>query len=129
MIPVPTSHENILTARSFANVATVDGDGVPQVTPVWFSTENEYILINSALGRKKDRNLRRNPAVALSIQDPEDPYRYLGIQGEVVEISEEGAEAHIHALAQKYWGRPFDLPPGQIRVIYKIKPLRIWTEA
>ena len=129
MVPVPTSHENILTARSFANVATVDGDGVPQVTPVWFSTKNEYILINSAAGRKKDRNLRRNPAVALSIQDPADPYRYLGIQGEVVEITEEGAEAHIHALAQKYWGRPFDLPPGQTRVIYKIKPLSVWTEA
>ena len=129
MTSIPESHQYILLARAFANVATVSAAGLPQVTPVWFSTDGEFFLINSAKGRKKDRNLRSNPAVALSIQDPDDPYRYLGIQGEVVDITEEGAADHIHALAQKYWGRPFDLPPGQIRVIYKIKPSRVWTEA
>ena len=129
MTSIPESHEDILQKRSFASMATVDGKGVPQVTPVWFSIEDGYILINSAKGRKKDRNLRENPDVALSIQDPDDPYRYLGIQGRVVEFIEEGAAEHIHALAQKYWGRPFDLSLTQIRVIYKIRPSRVWTEA
>jgi len=86
-------------------------------------------LINSQKGRKKDRNLCARPRIGISIQDPDDPYRYLGIQGEVVEIIEEGAVAHIHALAHKYWGRDFDvLPPDQVRVIYKIAPVRVWTE-
>jgi PPOX class probable F420-dependent enzyme len=127
MTLIPESYQDILGKRSFAHVATVDAEGTPQVTPVWLSYDGQYILINSAKGRKKDRNLRARPRVALSIQDPDDPYRYLGIQGTVVEITEEGAEVHIHELAEKYWGRPFDLPDGQVRVIYKIRPDRVWT--
>ncbi len=127
MTNIPDSHQDILDKRSFAHVATVDAEGSPQVTPVWVSYDGEHVLINSAKGRKKDRNLRERPRVALSIQDPENPYRYLGIQGAVVEITEEGAEAHIHELADKYWGRPFSLPEGEVRVIYKIRPDRVWT--
>ena len=84
MTPIPESHQDILDKRAFAHVATVDAEGNPQVTPVWVSFDGEYVLINSAKGRKKDRNLRERPNVALSIQDPENPYRYLGIQGVVV---------------------------------------------
>lgn len=126
-MPIPPSHEDILRKRSFAQVATADKDGIPQVTPVWVDSADGYILINTAKGRKKDRNLRQNPNVAISIQDPEDPYRYVGIQGRIAESTEEGAVEHIHALSQKYWGRDFDIPDGQIRVIYKIEPVRSWT--
>ncbi len=120
MTAIPASHEDILSKKAFAHVATVDADGTPQVTPVWFEYDGEYLLINSEKGRKKDRNLRARPQVAISIQDPDDPYRYLGIQGEVVEITEEGAADHINALAHKYWGRDFHvLTPDQVRV---------WTE-
>ena len=129
MTAIPASHEDILYKKGFAQIATVDEDGAPQVTPVWFDYDGEYVLINSAKGRKKDRNMRARPQVAISIQDPDDPYRYLGIQGEVVEITEEGAAAHIHALAHKYWGRDFHvLTPDQVRVIYKVAPVRVWTE-
>lgn len=127
MVPIPPSHEDILRKRAFAQVATADKDGIPQVTPVWVDSEDGYILINTAKGRKKDRNLRQNPNVAISIQDPDDPYRYVGIQGRVVEITEEGADEGIHALSQKYWGRDFDIPDGQVRVIYRIAPIRAWT--
>jgi PPOX class probable F420-dependent enzyme len=104
-------------------------DGSPQVTPVWFDFDGSHIRINSAKGRVKDRNLRRNKKVALSIQDPDNPYRYLGILGEVVEITERGADEHIDALAKKYLGQdryPFR-GAGEVRVIYRIRPDRAST--
>ncbi len=129
MSTIPASHVDILHKRAFAHVATVGTSGSPQVTPVWVDYDGEHVLINSAKGRTKDRNLRANPKVAVSILDPDDPYRYLGLQGEVVEITEEGAFEHIHQLAHKYWGRPFGpLADGEVRVLYKIKPTRVWTK-
>lgn len=128
MTKIPASHMGIVDKRSFAHVATVNDNGVPQVTPVWVDHDGDYILINSQKGRKKDRNMRQNAQVALSIQDPDDPYRYLGIQGRVVAITEEGAEAHIHQLSRKYHGHDYrNLKPGDVRVIYKIEPTRVWT--
>ena len=85
--------------------------------------------VNSAKGRVKDKNMRRDKKVALSVQDPENPYRYLAMRGEVVEITEEGADAHIDALAKKYLGKdkyPFR-GPGEVRVIYKIRPVNVHT--
>ena len=127
MTQIPASHRDILEKKSFAHVATVDANGVPQVTPVWVDFDGELVWINSATGRKKDRNLRARASVAISVQDPDNPYRYLGMQGEVVEITEEGGAAHIHKLSRKYNGRDYDLPADQTRVIYKIKPTRVWT--
>jgi PPOX class probable F420-dependent enzyme len=128
MIKIPESHREILEKRSFAHIATVDANGMPQVTPVWIDYDGEYILVNSQQGRKKDRNMRKRSQVALSILDPDDSYRYLGIQGRVVDITEEGAEAHIHKLSRKYTGHDYrNLKPGDQRVIYKIEPTRIWT--
>jgi PPOX class probable F420-dependent enzyme len=127
MTQIPESHADILRKRSFAHVATTNADGSPQVTPVWVDYDGEYILINSAAGRKKDRNMRARPQVAISVQDPDNPYRYLGIEGVVAEITEQGAAAHIHALSQKYHGRDYDLSSGETRVIYKIRPTRAWT--
>jgi PPOX class probable F420-dependent enzyme len=101
-------------------------NGSPQVTPVWFDFDGTHIRINSAKGRVKDRNMRRDPRVALSLIDPENSYRYLEIRGRVVDITETGAVAHIDALAKTYMGLdtyPFH-QPGVTRVIYKIEPLR-----
>jgi PPOX class probable F420-dependent enzyme len=107
--------------KSFAFLATTMADGSPQVTPVWFSTEKDLLLINSAKGRTKDRNMRTRPQVALIIMDPTKPYRYIQIRGKVVEITEEGARDHINALSKKYTGNDgFPVPEGDIRVIYKI---------
>lgn len=128
MVPIPSSHEDILHKRSFANLATVDERRRPHVTPVWVDYDGKYILINSAKGRKKDRYMRAHPYVGLSILDPDNPYRYVGIQGVIVEVTEEGAEEHINKLAQKYWGRGYgQLPAGEVRVMYKIKPEKVWV--
>ncbi len=121
---IPSSHLDLFEKKAFANLATVMPDGTPQVTPIWFDWDGKHLLVNSARGRIKDRNMRRNPAVAVAILDPENPYRYLEVRGRVVEITEKGAEEHIDALAKKYLG--VDKYPyraaGEVRVIYKIKP-------
>jgi PPOX class probable F420-dependent enzyme len=104
-------------------------DGSPQVTPVWVDLEDGFIRVNTAKGRVKDKNMRRNKKVALSIADPENPYRHIAVQGEVVDITEHGADAHIDSLAKKYLGKdkyPFR-QPGEQRVIYKIRPGKIAT--
>jgi PPOX class probable F420-dependent enzyme len=120
---------DLFSKQAFAHLATLMPDGSPQVTPVWCDFDGAYVRVNSAKGRVKDKNMRRNKKVALSVQDPENPYRYLAIQGEVVEISEEGADAHIDSLAKKYLGKdsyPFR-GPGEVRVIYKIRPVNVHT--
>jgi PPOX class probable F420-dependent enzyme len=126
---IPATHRDLLTKKTFAHLATIMKDGSPQVTPVWFDTDGPYVRVNSAVGRLKDKNMRRDPHVALSILDPDNAYRYLEIRGRVVDITEEGGAAHIDALAKKYMGLdtyPMH-QPGVARVIYKIEPLRFST--
>ncbi len=122
---IPEKYRDLFSKRAFASLATLMPDGSPQVTPVWCDLENDdMVVINSAKGRQKDRNLRRDPRVALAIIDPENPYRYLEIRGKVVEITEQGAAAHIDKMAKKYLGvdkYPYG-QPGEVRVMYKIKP-------
>ena len=110
-----------------ANLGTVMADGTPQVTPVWFDWDGTHIRVNSAKGRLKDLNMRARAAVAVSIVDPDNIYRYLSIRGRVVEVTEQGADAHIDALAKKYLGKdkyPFRRA-GEVRVTYKIRSGRI----
>lgn len=127
MATIPESHRDIFNKRAFAHVATVSEQGVPQVTPVWVEYDGDHVLINSAKGRKKDRNLRAQPVIALSIQDPDNPYRYVGLQGKIVEITEAGGYDHINKLSHKYGDQDYPKNPGEIRVIYKIAPTRVWT--
>jgi PPOX class probable F420-dependent enzyme len=124
---IPEQFKDLFRKKAFANLATLMPGGRPQVTPVWCDLEGSHIRINSAKGRLKDKNMRRNKNVALSIFDPDNPYRHLAIQGEVVDITEQGADEHIDALAKKYLGKdkyPFR-QPGEVRVIYKIRPDRV----
>jgi PPOX class probable F420-dependent enzyme len=126
---IPESHQDLLKddVRAFVYLATVMADGSHQVTPVWFSADEKYILINTAQGRIKDRNMRARPAVALCIADPDKPYRYLQIRGKVVENTTDGADDHIDRLAFKYTGNPKyqNRMPGQTRVIFKIVPEKV----
>jgi len=126
---IPEKFRDLLTKKAFASLATIMQDGSPQVTPVWFDFDGAHLRINSAKGRVKDKNMRRNRRIALAIQDPENPYRYLGVRGTVEEITETGADAHIDSLAKKYLGQdryPYR-QPGEVRVIYRIRPDRVST--
>jgi PPOX class probable F420-dependent enzyme len=126
---IPEEFKDLFGKVAYANIATVMPDGTPQVTPVWFDYDGNYLRVNSAKGRVKDKNMRRNKNVALSIQDPDNAYRYLAVRGKVDEITEEGADAHIDSLAKKYLGKdkyPFR-GPGEERVIYKIRPEKVST--
>ncbi len=121
---IPEKYRDLFSKRAFASLATLMPDGSPQVTPVWCDLEDDLVIINSAKGRQKDRNLRRDPRVALALIDPENPYRYLEIRGKVVEITEQGAAAHIDKMAKKYLDvdkYPYG-QPGEVRVMYKIRP-------
>jgi PPOX class probable F420-dependent enzyme len=126
---IPEQFKDLFGKVAFAHLATLMADGSPQVTPVWVDYDGAHVRVNSAKGRIKDKNMRRDKRVALSIQDPENPYRYLAIRGEVVEITENGADAHIDALAKKYLGKdryPFR-SSAEVRVIYKIRPDKVST--
>jgi len=127
MTTIPSGFTDLLSKKAFASLATLNADGSPQVTPVWFDWDGAHIRVNTAKGRVKDKNLRRNPAVALAIMDPDNPYRYLQVRGRVARVTEAGADAHIDALAKKYLGK--DTYPyrkaGEVRVIFSIAPERV----
>jgi PPOX class probable F420-dependent enzyme len=128
---LPDKFADLLQKKAFANLATLNSDGSPQVTPVWVDYDGKYVRINSARGRQKDKNIARDPRVSLAIQDPENPYRYLEIRGKVVEATEKGADDHINKLAKKYLGKD-EYPyrqAGEKRVLYKIEPLKFSSNA
>ena len=129
MVEIPEKAQYLLKweTKAFAFLALTLKDGSPQVTPVWFDWDGSHLRINSAKGRVKDRNMRRTPRVALAILDPDNPYRHLAIRGRVVEVTEQGADAHIDALAKKYLGqdRYPHRRPGEVRVIYRVQPERV----
>ena len=117
----------LIEGKNFANLATLMPDGSPQVTPVWIDYEGEIILVNTAEGRVKTKNVARDPRVALSIYEQENPYRKVLIRGKVVEITKSGAEDHIDKMAMKYRGLakyPWR-EPGISRILIKVKPSTI----
>ncbi len=127
MTDIPSGFKDLLEKKAFASLATVNADGTPQVTPVWFDRDGRQIRINTAKGRIKDKNLRSRPAVALAIMDPDNPYRYLQIRGRVASVTEMGADAHIDSLAKKYLGKdgyPYR-KADEVRVIFTITPDRV----
>jgi PPOX class probable F420-dependent enzyme len=123
LTPIPASHLDLLERPYVAALATTLPNGTPQVTAVWFIYNADgTIAFNSAAGRLKDRAIRANPYVALMVLDPSNPLRYIQVRGPVVEISEEGAAEHMDTLSQRYDGKPFNRPPGQVRVRYLVAP-------
>ena len=121
---IPESHLDLFKKKAFAHLATLMPGGQPQVTPVWVDYDGRHVLVNTAAGRQKDKNLQRDGRVALSIIDPDNPYRYLEVRGRVVERSGDGADQQIDAMAMKYLGKekyPFR-QPGEVRTLYKIEP-------
>ena len=129
MMPIENWEEakKLIEGKNFANLATLMPDGSPQVTPVWVDREGEVILVNTAEGRVKTKNVARDPRVAISIFDQNNPYRKVVIRGKVIEVTKEGAEDHIDKMAMKYRGLakyPWH-QPGISRVLIKIIPSSI----
>jgi PPOX class probable F420-dependent enzyme len=125
MTGIPAGFLDLLTGKkAFANIATLQPDGSPQVTPVWFDYTNGVIRVNTAKGRVKARNMSVGSKVALSIMDPDNAYRYIQIRGTVTKEATDGAIAHIDSLAKKYLDK--DVYPWHsdkdMRVIYEITP-------
>ena len=126
MAVIPQQYLDLVTnKKAFAHLATLMKDGSPQVTPVWLDFTDGMIRVNTARGRVKDRNLKVGSRVALSVADPDNPYRYVQVRGKVTKETEQGADAHIDSLAKKYMGvdsYPFR-NAAEKRVIYYIEPL------
>ena len=119
-------YRDLFGKKAFAHLATIMPDGSPQVTPVWFDFDGTHFRVNSARGRVKDRNMRRNASVAFSVLDPDNAYRFFAVRGRVVDVTEEGGVAHIDSLAKKYLGQDrYPWLQGETRVIYKIAPERV----
>ncbi len=124
---IPENYTDLFEKQAFGNLGTLMQDGSPQVTPVWVDYDGKYVRFNSAKGRVKDTNIRRDPRVAITLQDPANPYRYLEVRGRVVEITENGADDHINKLSQKYLGKPVYpfRQPGEVRVLYKVEAQQV----
>jgi PPOX class probable F420-dependent enzyme len=130
MAEIPAAFRDLMTEKkAFANLATTMPDGTPQVTPVWFDYTDGRVRVNTAKGRVKARNMREGSRVALSIQDPDNAYRYVQVRGRVAHATENGAVEHIDSLAKKYLGKD-TYPwrgPNEVRIIYEIEPLAVQT--
>ena len=116
--------KSIIEKKTFAHLATLMPDGSPQVTPVWVDHDGDRVVINTAEGRAKPRNMRNDPRVALSATDPDNPYEAVIIRGRVVEMTRDGADDHIDAMAKKYLDRdryPFR-QSGEQRLKVYIEP-------
>jgi PPOX class probable F420-dependent enzyme len=121
---VPADFQDLFERKSFAALTTTLPNGAMHVTMVWIDYDGSRLLVNSAQGRRKVKNVRHNPEVGLAIINPEDPYRYLWVAGTVDEITEEGADSHAHSLARRYLGvdkYPY-LDRDPTRVLLKIRP-------
>jgi PPOX class probable F420-dependent enzyme len=124
---MPERTRTLIEAKNFGSIATIMPDGSPHVVPVWIDYDAGDVLINTAEGRQKLKNIRHDPRVAMDVVNSENPYEMVALRGRVVEVTHEGAEAHIDKLAKKYLGRdtyPYR-QPGEQRVIIRIEPEKI----
>ncbi len=126
MAAIPEKFKDLLDKPALAHVATVTPNGSPRTSPMWFEWDGERILLSHTKARAKYRDVQANPRVALSIVDPDDPYRYLEVRGPV-EIEDDPEKTLIHRLAKKYMGKDryeWD-GPGDERVIFRVTPERV----
>ena len=124
MVKLTPEQRALLEAPNFAHFVTLMKDGSPQVTPVWVDYDGEFVIINTAEGRQKPRNLVRDNRVALSVIDQDNPYKYIQVRGKVAETTTTGARDHIEMLCRKYRGPDAQYPhrDGEVRVMFKIAP-------
>lgn len=121
--------KQLLGKKVFVHLATLMPDGSPHVSPVWVDVDGNTIVVNSAEGRLKDKNIKKDKRVALSLTDPDNPYQAVMIRGRVAEVTTQGADQHIDKMAKKYLGKDKypGRQPGEVRVLYKIEPDKVST--
>jgi PPOX class probable F420-dependent enzyme len=105
-VKIPESHRDLIDGPYCVVLTTIMPDGQPQTTPIWCNREGEYVLINTMQGFRKEKNIRLNPKVTLLVFDPKQPMRHIEIRGTVVEMTEEGALAHLDQLTRLYMNNP-----------------------
>ena len=127
MATIPETHADLLKKPAFANLATLNADGSPQVTPVWVDYDGEHVVFNTATGRAKWRHMRRDPRVTIEVTSREDPYEYVTVTGTAELEESEEANRHIDKLSEKYTGNPKfqSHRPGERRVLVRITPERV----
>ena len=127
-----TKAKEFIDGKNFASVATLMQDGSPQVAPLWIDREGDTIVINTTRSRQRTKNLRRDQRIAISIFDSDSPYSSVSIRGRAIQISEEGAEAHIDKMSMKYLGKPKypwdDRTPKDPRILIRVEAERIHEE-
>ena len=131
---IPDSHKALLDGPVYVVATTVMPDGQPQSTVVWWDSEGDYVRINTARGRQKEKNLLDNPKITIIAVDPKDPYHFLEVRGVVESISEAGGQDHIEKLSWKYTGQKYyggfnnwKKPEDEIRLVVNIRPTKIIT--
>ena len=122
MTKLSEKQAELFRGKNWGTVVTLRKDGSPHATPVWIDTDGEHVLFNTRNDRAKGRNLRTSPRASISVWDVSDPLRYTEFEGPV-ELTEEGANEHIHELSRRYDGVDFHTPEN--RVIVKLTPERI----
>jgi PPOX class probable F420-dependent enzyme len=127
LVELTAGQRRLLEEPNLAHLVTMMKDGSPQSTPLWVDYEDGYVYVNTAEGRQKAVNMHRDPRVTLSVVDRASMGRYVEVRGRVVEMIHEGAYDHLTKLAEKYFGpgTKNPSPPGEVRVICKIEPLRV----
>ncbi len=132
MQTIPNTHRDLLDGPVYAVLTTLMPDGSPQSTIVWANYDGQYVKVNTAQGRQKDKNMRADPRVSLLVMDPQNPYRWLEIRGRVAEITPEGGVEHIEELSQLYMGKRFyggyagaERRHKEVRLVVKIEPLKV----
>ena len=134
-VTIPDSHKDLIEGPVYAVLTTLMPDGRPQSTVVWANTDGQHVLVNTAAGRQKDKNMRANPMVSLVAIDPQNPYRWIEVRGEVAEMTENGGVEHINELARlyvnapEYYGHaaPEELRGKETRVKIKVRPVKVTT--
>jgi PPOX class probable F420-dependent enzyme len=124
---LPALAKELLDKRSFAVVSTINPDGAPQASVVWATYEGDELLFSTIRGRRKTRNMERDPRASLCMYDPDDPYRYVEVRGRV-SMTTEGGDELIERLSQAYDGKPFrEGSPDNVRVVCRVTPTKVVT--
>jgi PPOX class probable F420-dependent enzyme len=128
---IPADYHDLFEKPTIAHLSTLLPDGAPHSAPVWIDhdAETDRLLVNTERGRRKEKNVRNDPRVAVSMTDPDNPYRMLSVRGEVAELTTDGAREHIDELARRYTGADeYQTPIQTERIILTIEVEHVATK-